>query len=273
MNKAKLIPIDSINLDREISPYDDGIPELAESIRKLPGIRIPVSVTEDLHLIDGLRRIRALQTLGYTDVPAITVHTFEEICDLYVKTRKYPTAARPISVAPERIWQFYLATDRFRRERTARLKRRPASQRDQPINIRKVIVDTLDIGSEAVFSATTSMYKRFTGAVEPHRKEHYLELQRLLESGEITIFQARGRMDHTGDTEFVGDVVKPDEQRRILVTAIAQYSGTTSAMRLLGELHPDINPVELTAYIKGLEREATNMRAVIISLRKRVQSS
>lgn len=60
---------------------------LAKNLRK-QGLVLPVLVTPDAYVIDGARRVEALQQLGTTAIPVVTVDTWEQVVDYFIKARQ-----------------------------------------------------------------------------------------------------------------------------------------------------------------------------------------
>ncbi len=67
---------------------------LVKHIRK-QGLVLPVLVTPDAYVIDGARRIEALQQLGVTAIPVVTVDTWEQVVDYFVKARQLESLGLP----------------------------------------------------------------------------------------------------------------------------------------------------------------------------------
>jgi len=68
--ETKNIKINDIRVENRIRKDFGNIEELADSIKQY-GLLQPIVVTPDLLLLAGERRLRATQTLGWTEIPAI----------------------------------------------------------------------------------------------------------------------------------------------------------------------------------------------------------
>lgn len=76
-------PIEKIRIEqpsRPVEPESDDIVALATSMIA-EGVRFPVLLMPDGHLLKGGRRIAAAELLGWTVIPARTVHTMEEAAE------------------------------------------------------------------------------------------------------------------------------------------------------------------------------------------------
>lgn len=270
--KAELVPIDSITISRELHTNDD-ISPLIDDIRRFPGLKFPVVIDKESRLLlDGLRRVRAMEALGYKEVTALALDMFEEVCEMQAKVQAHGVAQRPLT--PLRIYQFYTDTETLRRERTTRARRRDWKDRKAGPDQRDYMMQALAPTREAEMVASISLYKKFTAEIEdPVLQGFYADVRHKLEAGEMTIFQARIRVVDPDPTKLVGEIVNANDQRQMLTTAINQFSGTNLGLRELGELHPDINPIELRAYLQGFERERSKLQHLIRTLRKRVNVS
>lgn len=267
--KKSMLPISSIRTDRKISE-DDNLDELVESIQKR-GILHPLSIDEESSLlIDGLRRMTAYSQLGHDEVPVFRVNDVEGAVELHAKAQKNPVAARHLT--PQRVWEFYSAIERVRNKRTTELRSRSVAKRYRATPVRDLILTALPGYNEASLAASLAVYKKFSEETDPSMLRYYVELRAALDSGEVTIFQARHRVIEALTRHLNGDVVKDSEQRNLLAAAIDQFSGTNSALARLGSLSPDLNETELRAYIKALGSERRKLTSFVNTLKKRADT-
>lgn len=75
---SERILIESVKMDRELRPPEE-VDELARAIAA-HGQAVSVLLTQDLVLVDGLRRLEALKLLGHQTVEADIATTLEEAC-------------------------------------------------------------------------------------------------------------------------------------------------------------------------------------------------
>lgn len=267
--QTSMIPIKSIRIAREIHAGDDLL-ALVQDITNRDGITFPVLIEEESNLlIDGLRRIKAYEILGKTEIPAIIVTDFDTMAGHHIKTLKNGVAAR--RTTPRRIWEFYLDTARLRKARTSTLRQRPVSVRVAAPAAPNPMFLAFPDQSEATIGASLAAYRLFEHAGnEPDIQAVYDQVRQDLEAGQYTIFQARNRMGrNTGRRMlFTGSITGAAEQRNVMVAALDGFAGTNSALQRLGEIDPDVNALELAAYIKGFEKQRRGIQDIIRNLRR-----
>jgi hypothetical protein len=267
--KKSHVLIEGIKVDRTLHPGDD-ISELVESIKTKSGLTHPVNIDKESNLlIDGLRRVEAYKQLGFVTIPAYLTDSIMDTVELQARVSKHGVAARDVTAL--RFYEFYVDTRRQRQARTTALRSRSHAARKQtPIDQRALLMTAMPTFNEAQQAAAISIYRRFNETVEPATAKYYGEMREKLEAGELTIFQVRSRMADNESVTLSGDVVSASEQRWALTTAIESLSGTNSGLRRLGELNPELNAIELSAYIKGFEEQRRRLGGIITSLRKAV---
>lgn len=270
--KIHMIPIQRIGIHRAVDP-DDDLTALKKSIDG-EGLARSVIVDKHLNLLDGLRRIRALQELGVEEVAAIVSETLETTAEAYIRTRKHGQLARELTY--KRIWEFFSETQEQQRERTARQRRSTLKTADS-LQARAYVTQILDVDSESTVATVALLYKAFTTKddnEDPERREGLDSIREKLEANEITLYGARGLLVklHKPDDVFTGNITTAGDQRNALTTALAQLSGTNKALTRLGELNQGINQHELIAYIKAFQAERRALQLTINRLRKRVSN-
>lgn len=274
MIKPQMVPIDSIFTNREIRPGDDTT-MLFASIANL-GMKQPILVDKDMNLIDGMRRLDVAIALNWDEVPVLISSTLEDSCAAITKTRKHGIAALPVDA--RRCWEVFIAVHAQMLERSSRLRqRRTGLKRNEPTpeplpRSRSMIGEALGHGGEAFIAASTLLYKAFTTNTDPARKEGLEEIQRKLESGELTLYEARGALDRLGKADMNGDILTADAQRDALASVLSQLTGTTKGTARIGELNPALNQAEIQLYIKGFEQCRRDLQRFINSLKKRASA-
>jgi hypothetical protein len=269
-----MVPIDSILTSREIRSNDDTT-MLFESIESL-GIKQPILVDKDMNLIDGMRRLDVALALGMEVVPAYISSTLEDSCTAIARARKHGIAAVPVDA--RRGWEVFTAVHAQMLERSARLRhRRKGIKRTDPTpdivpRSRAMLGEALGHSGEAFIAASTLLYKAFTTNTDPARKEGLEEIQRKLEAGEMTLYEARGAMDRLGKMDMNGDILSVNDQRDALTSALSQLIGTTKGLTRIGELNPGLNQAEIQLYIKGFEQARRDLQRFITSIKKRVRA-
>jgi ParB-like chromosome segregation protein Spo0J len=96
MSDVERVPIRDIRVgDRTRAEYRH-IEQLAESLRRI-GMLNPVTVTTDLRLIAGGRRLKAAERCGWDDVPVVRVAALDEALLALVAERDENTCREPLS--------------------------------------------------------------------------------------------------------------------------------------------------------------------------------
>lgn len=271
--KPTLLPIDSIATNRALLDGDD-LTELMQSIKEFPGLARPVLIDKESHLlIDGLRRMRAMQLLGYTEIPVMATETIDETCEMHARVLKHGVAAQPLTT--KRVFEFYRDTERQREQRTTGLRRRrrkneDGSDRQHAMPLRKVMLHGLGDYSEGAFSALVSVYRKRESEENPEKLAMIVRTIDELERGEISIFQAKARVFGRDRYGLYGNVTSAPEQRYLLTSAVDQLAGVNTGLRHIGELHPDVTQAELLAYIRRIEQERGLLHNFLNLLRRRV---
>lgn len=242
---AKHVPITSITVDRELEPGDD-VSNLARDIRKSGGLSVPVLTDGDLVLIDGLRRLRALESLGYTEVEVVSTSMFPVACEVLTRAREHGVEAAPMT--PKRTWQIYQRMSIVLRVTKSHLAtgRPKGTGSKASAGGRPMLAAALGYSSVAPLQAITNVYRK---ASEGNTKAK--EAVALLESGETTIY---GAVDYVNRTAggLTGPIVKYPEQKNILDTGIASLRGLLHGLSQLGPLSEEFPGAEKSKYLKEL---------------------
>ena len=260
MNLSKLIPISSIHADRTLSPGDD-ISGLAKSIED-DGLQFPVLLTEDNRLIDGLRRIEAIQSLGYTSVPAIPVMLFLPAASHLKRTREHGVEAKPLT--PRRIWELYKATRPLMNMSRAQRMRDGYFGKSLYIGGRKEFIDAVGIDKESYLQAVTQLYR---AAEEQHSPQSDLarELVAQVDDGTLTVYMAMNRMVNERRR---GDIVGATQQLSALQTAAQTLAGVGHGLTKLGPLDPGLKPQHIDSVLTDLRLFRRQLIQLIHNLEK-----
>ena len=271
MLKSQTIPIEQVVNSRQLHPNDD-LTELTESLKT--GQKQPLLLDGSMNLIDGARRLTAMANLGMTKVSVVISTQFDDTVPVLAKVRKHGLLARPIT--PQRLWQMYNAVQAQMVERgLLSRKRRTGLPRDaylEPVpRSRLMFSAALGFEGEAQLAAANLLYKNFETEKDPVRLVGLMEIKRALEADEITLYQARGRLDRLGKGDMNGDIVNINDQRDALATTLNQLTGVMKSTTRIGELNQGLTPAELQLYLKGFEQVRRDLQRFITSFRKRVK--
>lgn len=256
---------------------DDDLSGLVEHIRKY-GQKRPVLVDAEMNLIDGYRRMMAQRIIqsGDPKVHVIMSDNLEDSCEVLNKNRLYveklPQLARPLM--PKRIWEIYMSLYRQMLERRARIRaRRTGMARSETLPLlprsRNMIAEAMGFQGEGALAVATALYRTFTADTTPERHEGLAAIRAKVESGEMTMYEAKGAVDRLGKSDLGGDIVSVQGQRDALSTAVAQLAGTVNGLTRIGEINSGITVAEIKMYVKGLEDAKRELQRFVQSLRKR----
>lgn len=264
-------PIDSLILSRkpDLTDIESLIKHIYDS-----GIKQSVLVTTDGLVIDGVRRIAALTALGISTVPVFVATTLEEACTVIARTRNHGVAALPQSA--RRQWHMVTELHSLVLERATRLrKRRVGLPKSAPLErstkSRELIADAMGLANEGTLNVLVQVYQALNeiNPVDP-QGEALVQVRTLLDKGEITIYEARGRVQRLLSAGQSGDIISIAEQRNVLATALAQLAGTVKGLDRLGELHPEFSAEEVAMYLTAYADARRGLQRLITTLKKRV---
>jgi hypothetical protein len=257
---ARTIGIDGIILDRTVAP-DDDLTELTQSIDKT-GLQVPILLTQDLELVDGLRRLEAVRRLGHSTVEAVVTYMYPMACDALEEAVKHGLHAKPLT--GRRIWEIYtkmqpllyITRSFYQRGRAKGSKVRSAGGR-------LFLAKALGMNSQSLLQAITQVH-RATEVAETSAKA--TEAIRLIEAGEMTYYQATDYL--TKKVGLHGDVVNPTAQRETLDAAATSMSVLVRALGRLGPLHKKLPKEEVEAKIAELAYARARLTKAIKLLTK-----
>jgi hypothetical protein len=227
---AKRVAIDSITTDRVLVPGDD-LTELIASIKEV-GVEIPPLVSQDYELIDGLRRIEALRSLGETEVVVVPTFLYPRACEQIKQAHEHGVASLPLT--PQRIWEIYTSMQPLLTVTKAHNQRNaPKKQGVRPTaGGRALLSRALRFRSDGELQALVYVFRALA---DPAREKRAGEAIALLSEGQITYYGASEYVRKT--TGFTGDIIALNQQQEALESAIASINGTVGALGRLGPLN------------------------------------
>ncbi len=248
----QFVDIGSIKIKRALHPLEDGIPALAEHIKK-HGQKVPIALSQTFELIDGLRRIEALKLLGHDTAAAVICESLEDITAELSRSRQGILYRAP---TPRRIWEINEScapyVQRRLREQRKSLRGLPQHSR-MPVrqkSARDLLVEALGFNSDSYIGESIHVWNV---AMNPddHRYEMARDLADRVERGEITLHAVRNRMERAA--MFSGDVLTPGEQRNMLKAFIMNLRAVILAAQRMGPLNPKVSKEELRGYLKQIK--------------------
>src|SRR5688572_8595193 len=227
---ARTVPIDSIVVDRILTVGDD-LSDLAQSLKER-GQAVPLLVSQDLDLIDGLRRLEAARSIGWTEIEVSPTTLFPRACELLTQAREHGLHARPLD--GERIYRLVndlkplLAITKVVNQRG---RRRAAGERPSAGG-RPLLVKALGLRSEAWIQGVVQVYRLLE---DPTYAVKAAEALDLIEAGKLSFYTAAEFIKKTHG--LTGSITGLTEQRQSLDAAITSLNGTVRALNQLGPLH------------------------------------
>jgi hypothetical protein len=275
MSKRQQLNSSLIKYSRELTPNDDLGPLTNDILAN--GLKQPIIVDKDLNLIDGLRRLKALDSLSLVnefDVTVVVCETFDDTCAWISKVIKHGSKALPVT--PLRLWQIFSDTYEQQKERgnLARKRRiglpRGTRTADEVPRTRALLNEALGFGpGEATVSVITHLYRTFISNTDPALEAGLTEIRHRLENGVYTPYTAKGAIDRLMKADMRGDITGLSEQRNALAVSLSQITGANKGTDRIGEIHPGMTQAELLMYIKGFEEARRELTLFIKNLRKR----
>lgn len=255
---GKTAPIEAIATDRTLDPGDD-LTKLAESIRS-DGLQVPVLVNQEYELIDGLRRLEAVRSLGNADVEVVAVTLLQPAMAWIKRAREHGVEAKPLT--PRRIWELYSAVQPIVKATRSHLSRGTRHGRGVNLNARQAFVEATGIDGESRLQVITQTYR--TALVDGHKGELGREALKRMESGEFTPYMA---VDYVRRNLSRGEVVATTEQQAILTSVATTLNGVGFGIAQLGTLDPAINA---KAY-PDIHRDLTKFRRALYQLIRQLE--
>lgn len=257
-------------VDREVAPTDDPSKLVADI--KQHGQTTPILIRPDLHLIDGLRRVRALKSLGIEQVEAFTADTWAEIRARLEDGRSDENFRLPIIYRPYDILPMFYAVEAMgaralsesRSEATRGLKRGARNLRRRLVPWRKQFFEALGV-DDHIYTDSRFMVAAMANIPEGE-EELYTFFYEESRNGRLSIHAARKGIENYA---MRGDVLRAADQKRIFEKMIHEGEANYRAFKTLGSLTGKHSPEELEHWLVGLKRTRDQYTAMINVLRRR----
>lgn len=253
----RTVPIDAISVNRTLDPGDD-ITELADHIRD-SGLQVPVLVNQNYELIDGLRRLEALRSLGFTAVHVVPVTMFLPAATWIQRAREHGVLAKPLT--PRRTWQLYAACQPLIAVSRSHEMRGKPHGKGAHVNGRSRFLVATGVRSESLLQATIQTYR--TSQEQSTRGELARQAVALLERGDLSVY---GAVDYVKRRLNEGTITGAEEQLALLQNTVHTLSGISFGLKRMGPLHAEVTPEQLKPIVKDLRSFRTILYQLIHSL-------
>ena len=219
------VPIADIATDRQL-PVDAGLDDLVKEIKETGKIA-PIQVSEDLDIIDGLRRIRAAESLGWQEVDAIVSSDIVHVLKLLKSIHK------GVNLKPRRLYEFHTVLIQLNDLRLMRLKGTGAWRIDRrPKN--EPVFHYSEEAWRALGMPYRSSYQRAVKLYALYLRGDPLatELMAKYDSGELTMEAVAHRYEGKG--RIRGYIKDGEAQRGLTESSLRSIGTTISGLNKLG---------------------------------------
>lgn len=259
----RTVPIDSITVYRTLEPGDD-ITELAEHIRD-SGLVVPLLVNQNYELIDGLRRLEALRSLGFTVAHVVPVTMFGPAATLITRAREHGVLARPLS--PRRLWRLYTMCQPLISMSKSHERRGRPKGKGAHVNGRQNFIESLGMNSESYLQAVIQTYRMTLE--DSTRGELARQAVALIESGRLTVY---GAIEWIKRRYNEGNIIEASEQVTLLQNTAHALNGIGFGFKRLAPLHKDVPPEQLESILKDFRSFRRVLHQLIHNLEREKDS-
>lgn len=271
MLETVILPIKKINTTRKVK---DSLKKeqlaLATSLTK-KGQLTPILVDESYNLIDGLRRMRAAEQTGFTDIVAVVSTSYDEsIATLAVAHE--PSNACLVPLTPLRIWELSCALKdqmwaRVGKLRLEAIKGNYVGSRDN--QARTALANALHLPAGGTLISTINFFYARTGFTDEVGAFARLAVKKM-ESEEWTPYSAKKAYERWNRERGR----KSDEatQRQILSRAAIALTGIMRPLSDVGALHHGLTDDELYLWVQQLHDARSVLTTTINKIRKERES-
>lgn len=253
----RTVPIDSIVVNRTLESGDD-ISKLTDHIRDA-GLQVPLLVDQGYELIDGLRRLEALRSLGFTVVHVVPTTMFLPAVTWLKRAREHGVLARPLT--SRRIWQLYKSClPLISVSRSHEMKGKLRGQ-GVHINGRSTFLDAIGMTSESRFQASIQTYR--LAEENSTRGDLARQAVELLERGQLSIYQA---VDYVKRHYTEGAINSSEDQLALLQNTVHALSGINFSLKRMGNLNEALTAQQLAPIAKDLRNFRRTLHQLIHTL-------
>lgn len=260
----KMVPIDQIVINRTLTPGDD-IRSLAKHIHD-SGLKMPILVDADFHLIDGLRRLEALKQLGHTQVEVVATAMYPVACEHLRRTRVHGVEAIPVT--PDRLWELYNDMQPvLRSTRTHLMTGRSKGAAKGSAGGRPLFAKAMGFANTGSLQALGQVYRAAENPDHPLH-ERALVAREMIRNG-ATTYTALGYMSEKKGLR--GTITKSTEQRDLLLGAVASIRGVVRGLTEMGPLDPKYPKDEVLKAVSELAKLRSQLSRFLKTINEEIQ--
>lgn len=243
---SQKVAVSSIWTERVLDKDDDIVP-LAQHIAR-EGLQVPILTNSGLNLIDGLRRLEAVRTLGweYVEVTATAIYT--AACHNINLARVEGTLAK--EPTPSRIWELYRDLQELVPHTRALAQRgNPRGRYDG--GLRPALRQALGMTSDSFLQAVTQVFRM--AEENPGRRGDIARASvEKIKAGQMTVYMGAEsiRMPRgTWDTK-----VSASQQRQSMDGLVATLIALGHTLDQFGPLGPKITKEEIEGWLAPMRQ-------------------
>jgi ParB-like nuclease domain len=257
------VPIADIFTDR-VLPSDANIDDLVKQIRESGKVE-PILVRENGTLIDGLRRIKAAEQLGWKQIDAVVSDDIRLVLALIAKSHV------GVKTSVRRMYEFNLVLTELN---TLRLRRFKASGQ-WPME-QRAPEDRDFLYNQEVYLAFGLPYRSAWGrAIRLYRlalqgNEWARGLLKEVEVGDRTVDSAANVMEEKG--ALGGYVLDPTEQEQLLKFGFRKIRVTIEGLKKVGT-PVQFPPEQFESYLEEIDRLRRSLLLIHRALRKEMRKN
>jgi hypothetical protein len=254
--------------ERVLSP-DDDISQLAKHINDA-GLQVPILVTPNNHLVDGLRRLGAVRSLGQSTIEVKAVSLYPHACAWIKRTREHGVEALPLT--PRRVWEIYKAIQPLLSITKSYVQTGRKKGQSPKFNVggRPMLADALGLTSESPLQAITQVFR--AAEEDPtERGDRSREAVARLMAGETTIYMA-AEATRTQKRAY-GGLKTPTAQRKALQNMVMTLDGLGYAMEQFGPLSNALKGQETEDWLTSLRKFRRKLARFIHQLEEETNES
>jgi hypothetical protein len=225
-----------------------------------------VLLDHEQHLIDGLRRIQAIESLGHDKVESVAVTLHPPAMAWIKRAREHGVAARPLTI--RRMWELYRDTRPMIDKTRSQITRGRPYGRGTIINGRGGFLDAIGIDSESYLQAVTQFFR--TAEEDSLKGSYAREVLAQVEDESMSVYMG---LAHIRQRMARRDIVKAPDQERVLRTTVSTLNGLRYGMEQLGALNPELDRELLKDIANDMRRFRRDLTRLISQLEKEQDTS
>lgn len=257
--------LSEIITDRVLDPNDDLSP-LAKHIND-SGLQIPILVTPNNHLVDGLRRLGATRSLGQSTIETQAVSLYPHACAWLKKTREHGVEALPLT--PYRIWEIFKALQPLASITKSYVQsgRKRGQRHKFPTGGRPMLADALGLSSESPLQAITQVFR--AAEEDPtERGDKAREAAARLREGTTTIYMAAEATRLK--PKINSDLATPTAQRNALRNMTTSLGALGHVMEQFAPLSRALRKEEIEDWLTSLRKSRRKLATFIHQLEEEI---